>query len=97
KTLAQTKQQIQAATQQLAVLNMSTATQQKAIATIAALYEIGFSEKEIIELTQVVDMWSNQNKQWPGMTRGNGSSGGGSSKIFKWDSELVGVKNQKQP
>jgi hypothetical protein len=61
--------------------------QRQAITTLISLQGAGFSEKQIMELTGLVNMW---NKHWPGLgspglDQGNGSS----SSRSKLDDKLI--------
>jgi hypothetical protein len=69
--------------QQLAMLNMSTARQQKAIATLIDLQAAGFSENQIAELIGLVNMWNrlpDTGVNIFGQRNGGGSSGNMSKK-----------------
>ena len=84
-TLLVKEEAIQKAQKQLEMLNMSTMKYQNAVVAVVNLQTAGFSDKQIMELTKVVEMW-NQN-QPPGMNQGNGGGGNGNNS-FKWDTEL---------
>jgi len=76
--------------QQLSALDTFNTQKQQAIMTLMNLQLAGFSEKQIIELTRLVNMW---NKQWPsiegpGIGQNNGSS---SMNGFKLDNKLIGI------
>jgi len=82
------QKQLQQTEQQLAMLNMSTARQQKAIATLIDLQGAGFSGDQIAELTKLVNMWN----KLPGTgvnIFGQGNGGGSGSGNNKLDDKLI--------
>jgi iron-sulfur cluster repair protein YtfE (RIC family) len=79
---------IHSAEQQLAMLNMSTARQQKPIATLIDLQAAGFWESQIAELTKLVNIWNKLPGIDTGFIFGQGN-GGGSERMSKLDDELI--------
>ena len=60
---------IELAKQQLAAIDMFALNRQNALTTLVNLQRLGISEKEIIELVNIVHRWNNQH---PGINQGNG-------------------------
>ena len=70
---------IERANQQLAIIEAFTAQKQQAVTTLLNLQMAGFGEKDIMELTAVVNTWN------ANLSHSNGSNGG-----KKLDTELIG-------
>jgi len=81
---------VEQAKQQLTVLETFTVQKQQAITALIHLDQAGFSEKQIMELTGLVNMWNKQcpSLEGPGIGHGNGSS---SMNGFKLDNKLIGI------
>jgi hypothetical protein len=75
---------IERANRQLAIIEAFTAQKQQAVTTLMNLQMAGFSEKDVMEQTKLVNVWNKQ--PWSGMIYGNGNNGG-----KKLDTELIGV------
>ncbi len=62
---------IERANQQLAIIEAFTVQKQQAVTALMNLHAAGFLEKEITELTVVVNTW-NKSMGSPGLSQGNG-------------------------
>jgi hypothetical protein len=75
KSLGSLNRAIELVKQQLAAIDVFAANKQQALTTLMNLQNVGITEKEIVELVDIVDRW---NKQYPGLYhQGNGGSGNG--------------------
>jgi len=72
---------IEVAKLQLAAIDMFALNRQQALSTLVSLQQIGITEREIIELIDIVHRWNNYN-QHPGLNQGNGSSNSGSRSML---------------
>jgi hypothetical protein len=87
KTLSGLEKAIAMANQQFALLNTANDQQRNAISTLVNLKNAGFSEKDIGELTAVVNTWNARGSGIASLSHNNGNNGGGK----KLDTELIGV------
>ncbi|MGB6595066.1 MAG: hypothetical protein WBE68_26490, partial [Candidatus Nitrosopolaris sp.] len=88
KTLGGLEKAIAVANQQLVLLNTANDQQRKAISTLVNLQSAGFGEKDIAELTGLVNTWNARSGIWnqASLSHNNGNNGG-----QKLDTELIGV------
>jgi hypothetical protein len=89
RLLGSLRKAVEKAEQQLSALNAFTTQKQQAIMTLMNLQLAGFSEKQIMELTGLVNMWNKHRPDLgsPGLDQGNGSSSTNGSKL---DDRLIG-------
>jgi alkylhydroperoxidase family enzyme len=83
KTLSDLEKAIAMANQQLTLLNTANDQQRNAISTLLNLKNAGFTEKDIMELTAVVNTW-NKSMESPGLSQGDAHG-------KKLDTELIDV------
>jgi hypothetical protein len=86
KNLSDLEKAIAMANQQFALLNTANDQQRNAISTLVNLKNAGFAEKDIMELTAVVNTWNARGSGIASLSHNNGNNG---SK--KLDTELIGV------
>ena len=84
KTLSGLEKAIAMANQQFALLNTANDQQRNAISTLVNLKNAGFAEKDIMELTAVVNTWNARGIA--SLSYNNGNNG-----VKKLDTELIGV------
>jgi len=71
--------------QQLEAINIFASNQQQALTALAHLQQMGISEREIIDIANIVNRWNNQHPgiQGNGGSRNSGGISGGNGSIIR--------------